>query len=417
MKILMIDKYYWVKGGVERYMFELKKVFESHGHEIIPFSMKNPENEKSPYSKYFVENIDFIIESRVKKFLQSFRIISRVLYSFQAKKRLELLIKQTRPDIAHLHLIDHQISPSILHVLKKHGIPVMQTVHHYKLVCPNARMYINHKKEICERCLGGKYYHAFFQKCHMHSFAASLLVTIESYLHRLLKIYDIIQIFHVPSRFIGEKLKEGGIPSNKIHYHFLTIDLNEHKYHEKFEKYIVYYGRLALEKGILTLLKAFLELQSDVKLKIIGEGPERSILESYVNQNHIKNVSFLGYKGGKDLINLLANSMFVVVPSEWYENSPLTIYEPFSLGKPVIGAKIGGIPEFILNGENGYLFESGNAEELAAKMEALLKAPDDVAAFGKSARKFALKHFTPEIHYDYMLTLYQTLIKSERNRC
>ena len=263
----------------------------------------------------------------------------------------------------------------------------------------------------------GKYYHAVLKKCHKDTLAASLLVAVESYFHRFLKVYDIIQLFHVPSRFIGTLLEKSGVPARKIYYHCLTIDLDRFKYSKNFSNVIVCYGRLVAQKGILTLLQAFQMLESqDVTLKIVGEGPEKSSLESYVKENHIDRVSFVGYQGGQDLIKLLANAMFVVVPSQGYENSPLTILEPFALGKPVIGTRIGGIPELIRDGENGYLFELGNAESLASKMEALLKAPDDVAAFGRSAREFALNHFAPGIHYKAMLTLYQKLIKSERNK-
>jgi glycosyltransferase involved in cell wall biosynthesis len=416
MKILMVDKYYFVKGGVERYIFELKKVLESHGHDVIPFSMKSNLNEDSPYSKYFVENIDFNIESKVEKFLQSFRITGRVIYSFHAKKKLKQLIQKTRPDIAHLHMIDHQISPSILHVLKRYKIPALQTVHQYKFVCPNARMYIDHKNEICERCLGGKFYHSLLQRCHKHSLLASALVTIESYFHHLIKIYDTIKLFHVPSQFIGKKLEEGGIPVSKIHYQLLTIDLDNYACNTKSSDYIVYYGRLSPEKGVLTLLKAFQKLRTNVPLKIIGEGPERSVLETYKNQNCMKNVTFLGYQSGKQLIESLANSMFVVVPSEWYENSPLTIYESFALGKPVIGARIGGIPEFIQDGVNGYLFQSGNVNELASKMETLLEDTKKVFELGKNAREFAENHFAPEIHYKRLLSVYHTLLNRERKK-
>jgi glycosyltransferase involved in cell wall biosynthesis len=415
MKILMVDKYYWVKGGVERYMFELKKVFESNGHEIIPFSMKNSQNEESPYSKYFVENIDFNIESRIKRIVHGFKITGRVLYSFHAKRRLQQLLEKTKPDIAHIHMIDHQISPSILSVLKKRRIPVLQTIHNYKFGCPNGQMYIDHKNEICERCIDGKYYHAVLQRCHKDSLAASLLVTVESYLHHLFRVYESIQRFHVPSRFIGGKLEKTGVPASKIYYHPLMIDLDEFRYNEGFSNTIVCYGRLSAQKGIITLLKAFQELSLDtVVLKIIGEGPDRPHLEDFVKQNHIRNVSFLGYKGGKELVDLLAQSMFVVVPSRGYENSPLTILEPFALGKPVIGARIGGIPELIQDGVNGYLFELGNHIELARKMDALIKAPDRVRVFGKRARAFALDKFEPKNHYRNMLALYQTLLNRER---
>lgn len=412
----MVDKYYYVKGGPERYFFELQKVLEAHGHTVIPFAMADNQNETTEYADCFVNHIDFEYESGLKKLLNMPRIVGRVIYSFHARRQLEKLIARVKPDVAHLHMIDHQISPSILHTLKKHGIPVVQSVHQYKMVCPNYRMYIEHKQEICERCLGGRYHHAVVQRCHKHSLLGSLLISVESTIHRWMRIYDTVAAFHVPSRFIGRKLVQGGADERRIHHQFLTLNIDDYPFHQGFDRYFLYFGRLSGEKGIKTLIQAVEQMDRDIPCLIVGEGPSRSALEAYVKERNLEQIRFLGYQSGKTLKDLIAKAMFVVVPSEWYENSPLVIYEPFCLGTPVIGAEIGGIPEFINEGENGLLFTSGDIDQLREKMQWAVTHPDRLLEMGRQARAFAEAHFKPENHYQWLYSLYQCLLNSDKDR-
>lgn len=413
MKILMIDKFYFVKGGVERYLFEVTKILEKQGHTVIPFAMQHPDNVETEYASYFVDNIDYNELNPLRHPFQTLRASVRVIYSLHAKRRLEALINDVRPDIAHLHMIDHQISPSILHTLKKHGIPVIQTVHQYKLVCPNYRFYIEHKQEICERCLHGAYYNAFLQRCHKASAAASLLISLEAYVHRLLNIYRIVDRFHVPSAFIGEKIVSGGIPAEKVVHHFLTLNMDDYPYQPDSGDYYLYYGRLSGEKGLLTLLKAVQLAGTDMELVIVGDGPVRSQLEQYVTTQALQQISFRGYQSGETLRRTLGGAAFVVVPSEWYENSPFVIYEPFCMGKPVIGAEIGGIPEFIEHGKRGLLFPPGDAEQLAAAIDTLAENPTARREMGRRARKFAESNFSPDHHSHWLVNEYQKVIESK----
>lgn len=173
MKILMVDKYFFIKGGAERYYFELKVLLEKHGHEVIPFSMRHMENFPSAWERYFVDNIEFNDLSDLRKIRMAPKIIGRVLYSTTAKQALEKLITAVKPDLAHLHMIDHQISPSILHVLQKHDIPVLQTCHQYKLICPSYRLLVMRENRLCEKCVTGHFYHAIAERCHKDSVAAS----------------------------------------------------------------------------------------------------------------------------------------------------------------------------------------------------------------------------------------------------
>ena len=409
MKILMVDKFYFIKGGAERYFFELKDVLELHGHKVIPFSMRHPNNFKTEYEEFFVDNIDFEFSSLVDKALAFPKITGRMLYSFHAKDRLEKLIAAEKPDLAHLHMIDHQISPSILHTLKKHGIPVIQTLHQYKLVCPNYRLYNPRTNEICERCVGGNFWHPIVQRCHKDSGLAGALIAFESYAHRLSGIYENIDLFHTPSRFLGEKLTQAGVGNGRIRQLCYTLNLKQYQPHFEQENYIVYFGRLAKEKGVLTLLKAFRNVKHTT-LRIIGEGPERAVLEEFVERHQIAHVQFDGVKNGRELSTLIQNSRFVIVPSEWYDNSPLVIYESFAYGKPVIGARLGGIPELIDHHKTGMLFDAGNDKQLSDSMNHLLERPQLVSEFGRQARIKAEREFEPEHHYDKIYAWYQEML-------
>ncbi|MCI0696921.1 glycosyltransferase family 4 protein [candidate division KSB1 bacterium] len=408
----MVDKFFFIKGGAERYYFELKKLLESKGHEVIPFSMRHPENYDTPFAGDFVENLEFNDLSALTKIRQTPRIIGRVIYSQASKEAVTRLVEKVKPDIAHVHMIDHQLSPSILHAFRDYGIPVVQTCHQYKLVCPSYRLFIMHKNQVCEKCVKGDFYHAVLERCHKDSFAASALVALESYIHKAMGIYNLIDIFHVPSRFLGKKLVEAGYSPDKIWHSFYTINLEDYPYHPKSTDYVIYYGRLSEEKGVLTLLKAMLRAP-EVNLYIVGDGPQRPILENFASKEQLKTVRFWGNQNGGALVRLVQQAKFVVVPSEWYDNSPLVIYESFSMGKPVIASTLGGMPELVDDGENGFHFTAGEAEDLAEKMRLLWHDPALCEKMGKNARHKAEAEFSPEAHYAKILAVYEKLIASK----
>jgi glycosyltransferase involved in cell wall biosynthesis len=411
MKILMVNKYYFVKGGSERYLFDLKELLETNGHEVIPFAMKDENNFNSPYNEYFVDHVDY----NSKFSLKNLRDAGRLIYSFHARKKIEALIETNKPDVAHLHMIDHQISPSILHSLRKYKIPTIQTVHQYKLICPNYRCYHELKAEICEKCLDGKFYHAILTKCHKNSFMLSSLITVEAYVHKFLKSYhNIIGLFHTPSSFMKQMLIRGGIDSEKVEHHFLITWLDQFPFSPIYEDYFVYLGRLSPEKGVLTLLKAMIDVKRS-KLLIVGDGPQRAGLESFAKKNTIKNVEFVGYKNKQEVKDIMSHASFSVIPSEWYENSPLVIYEAFSMGKPVIGAAIGGITEFIESDKDGLHFTPGDERQLANCINMLLDDRDRISEMGKNAREKAEKNFSPEEHYKWILRIYERVISNQKN--
>lgn len=411
MKILMVNKYYFIKGGSERYLFDLKQLLELKGHQVIPFAMVDEQNFPSEYENYFVDHVDY----NAPVSLKTLRNTGRLIYSFHARKKIEALIEVTRPDVAHLHMIDHQISPSILHSLRKYDIPALQTVHQYKLVCPNYRFYIEHKNEICERCMGGKFYQPILTRCHKYSLLASGLIAIEAYVHKCLKTYaNNIDLFHTPSSFMKQMLVKGGLDEKKVEHHFLVTWLDQFPFSPRYEDFFIYLGRLSPEKGVLTLLKAMTRVKQS-KLLILGDGPQRMALEAFARENNIANIEFLGFKTKNEVKELMSCAAFTIIPSEWYENSPMVIYEAFAMGKPVIGASIGGITEFIEPGTDGLHFTPGNDSELAAQVRTLLDHRTKIKTMGKNARAKAERNFSPEEHYDWIISAYERIIRKRKN--
>jgi len=405
MNILQVNKFFWQNAGPERYMFDLTQLLKDRGHDVGFFSMRHERNFDSEYEKYFVSNIDYRSDSLSSRLKAGPRAIAKTVYSLESKRKMRELLSNEKVDLAHLHMISHQISPSILHALRESNVPTIQTVHEYKLICPAYHLYIHHKHEICERCVGGRYYNIFRHKCLKNSILASSLAGIAQYIHKAMQIYEAnIDIFITPSRFLAGKLAEGGISRKKIRTLRLYIDLRSFRPKYEAGNYAIYFGRISPEKGILTLLKAMKRV-SDFQLLVVGEGPQREELERFSAENGMGNVSFLGYKDGDNLRQLVAQAAFVLLPSEWYENSPLVTYEANALGKPVLASNIGGIPENIEPGETGMLVEPGNVDQLADRIQYLAENKSLCSTMGRNGRQKVER--TCAGHYDKLMELYE----------
>lgn len=404
MKILQINRKLYMSGGSERVMFEDARFLKKNGHTIHHFSMKNSLNFPSDDSRYFVSNIEYYKVDILYKLLNFPKIIGKNIYSFESKKKLRALLNVRTIDLAHLHLLGNHISPSILPLLRKYNIPVVQTVHTYRLICPNSILYISHKNQTCERCLGGDYFNVIKYRCEMNSLAASSLAYVSQCIHKFFQIYERhIDLFIAPSRFMLNKLVEGGVLKKKIRYLPNTLDLSGYAPNYEVGDYLVFLGRLVPEKGIKTLIRAMAKLP-EVPLLIVGEGEQRQELERNVNEKNLTNVTFTDYKKGKELQDLLREAAFLIIPSEWYENCPMVILEAHALGKPVIGANIGGIPEGIDENENGLLFEPGNVEQLAEKIRYLYERKDLCEQMGRDGR--AKVEMNRRDHYERLIEIY-----------
>lgn len=403
MKILGVNKFFYLRGGCETYYFMLNKLLELKCHQVVHFSMKDKSNFESPYSGYFVDNIDYSNMDWYQKIIYSFKII----YSLEAKNKIQRLINDEGPDIAHIHNFQHQMSPSILHGIKKYKIPIVNTVHDFKSICPNYKML--RSGHICEDCKGGRYYKCFINKCVKNSWGAGFVNMVEAYTHSLLKSYELVDKFICPSRFIQNKMIEFGIPEQKTEYVPNCININEYISSCAHDGYFIYAGRLSHEKGINTLVKAMKHVNR-TKLIIIGTGPEEKRLKELAENLGLKNIAFCGFKSGRELKKLIRRSMFMVLPSEWYENCPMAILEAMASGKAVIGSRIGGIPELVDDGKTGLTFKPGDFQELAQKINTLINNPNCAATMGKAARKKAEELFDQETHCQRIISIYKSLV-------
>ncbi|WP_144555420.1 glycosyltransferase [Bacillus sp. X1(2014)] len=401
MKILMVNKFYYIKGGSETYYFALKRMLEEHGHTVIDFSMKDEKNFESPYSEYFVDHVNYNASGGA---FTKARDAVNIIYSFEAKRKFEKLIKAERPDLIHLHIFQHQISPSILDVIKKYHIPTVYTAHDLKMVCLNYKMM--HHGEICEACKDGHFYHCAVNRCVKESTLKSYINVAEGYLHKWRKSYDAVGAIITPSAFYKRKFEEFGVSSDRIIHipNFLDSEAPIVNQSADAKQYYLYFGRLSEEKGILTLINAVKGMP--MQLYVVGTGPLEKNLAIYVTQNELTNVKLLGFKNGQELTDIVGNAKAVVLPSEWYENGPYSAIEALQLGRPIIGANIGGIPELVKG--NGYLFESGNVlslREALGKIEQL-----DCPAY-KQLEQASLRLFqqsyTKDIHYEMLKKVYQ----------
>lgn len=401
-KLLSLNTYYYRRGGADAVFFDHDRLFQQLGWETAMFAMRHNQNEPSPWSEYFIDELEF---GHSYSLMQQIAMAGKVIYSLEARRKLARLLDRFQPDIVHSHCIYHHISPSVLPLLKERGIPVVMTAHDLKLACPAYKML--NRKGICEKCRGGNLLPVIANRCVRDSLAVSALVAVESMAHRLFGLYrHYLDRVVTPSLFFRVKLMEWGWPQEKLVYIPNFIHADNFTPQFKPGSYFFYFGRLAPEKGIKTLIKA--AQQTKVALKIAGTGPEEDSLKTLADGHN--NIEFLGHCGGERLWSLVRGARAVILPSEWYENAPMSVLEACACGKPSIGARIGGIPELIREEETGLLFESGNSADLASCLERIACQPDsDLMTMGRAAREYVLTHFN-ERHYGHsMLDLYASL--------
>ena len=402
-RLLAINNYFYRRGGAEAIFLDHMSLFEEIGWQAIPFAMQHPENLPSDWSRYFVSEIEYGRESSA---LTKVKQAAKVIYSREAQRNISALIEAAKPDIAHAHNVYHHLSPSIFATLKDHNIPVVMTVHDLKLACPAYKMLVD--GHVCEQCKGGRIYNVVANRCIKKSLPLSGLVFVETAIHRMLGLYrNKVDRFVVPSRFYREKLIEWGWPPEQLVYIPNFVETQHLKPVFEAQDYFLFAGRLAPEKGLVTLIHA--AAKAGVKLVIAGTGPDEAELHALVKTLNA-DVTFAGYVTGEKLHRLIGEARALVLPSEWYENAPVSILEAYALGTPVIGARIGGIPEMIREGETGLTAEAGNAGDLAAQLSQMAALPlAERNAMGLAGREWILRDFSAESYRNRMLALYADL--------
>jgi glycosyltransferase involved in cell wall biosynthesis len=407
LRICLVNTYHYRRGGASTYTFDVADLLRSRGHEVFHFAMKHRHNAACPEDGFFVDYVDYREAVESPRPLSRLQAFLRSLYSFEARSKFAALLESTRPDIIHTQNFRRHLTFSILGPAARRNIPVVFTAHDYDPVCPNSLLFAG--GEVCEACRGKHYFRALGKGCKQGSLAGTLAVVLETYFVKAMRYFDGIERIITPSAFARSKFIEFGLDPERIEVIHNLTDISALEPSYEAGDYAVFFGRLAAEKGIDVLIDAAAAI-GDLKVVIAGEGPLRGELEARRADVGAGNVEFLGYMDKEDLVPLVRNSMFVVVPSVWYENFPYSVLESFALGKPVIGSDIGGIPEMVQDGRTGFLVKPHDSQTLRARM---LRLAGDAALrreMGRAARARVEREFSADIHYDRLTALYEKVL-------
>lgn len=395
MKILEINKFYFRKGGGDKHFFDVIELLRSNGHEVAVFSMHHPENEPSPWDKYFVSTVGYTGEY---SFWQKIKGIVRMFYSFEAQRKINQLLDDFQPDVVHIHNIYHQLSPCILFAIKQRGIPIVMTVHDFKLISPNYNLTLDGKPYL--RCQQGKYYQCVVDRCVKHSYAKSALAALEMYWHAWLGTYrKNIDRYIAPSEFVKKILNEWGIMPAKIAVlaHFVPTPPQSAITGAApvQEQYALYFGRISKEKGIDQLVELF--RSGATKLYLAGA------LENEYQIPNAPNVRHLGYLNQDALRKYIRSATVIVSGSSLPETFGLVALESIVNGKPFIGFRAGAYPEIIENQKNGFLVDTWSEFGLAVH-----RIFGGETQFDQNQiQKDALEKFSPPRYYQQIMSLFE----------
>ena len=404
MKVLLVNKFHYLKGGSETYYFALGRLLKEKGCDIICFSMKDEKNLPCAQEKYFVNHVDY---NESLSLVQTAAASAKLLYSFEAKYKFEKLLIDEKPDIIHLNIFQSQLTDSIVFAALKHHIPIVYTAHDLKAVCPTYLM-MNHGK-ICDRCIHGNYWHCISTSCMKNSKAKSLLAALEAKGYRIRKTYSRMNLIICPSQHHRNRMLQGHICDPEILYYMPNFLPEDTEFHagDPNGAYYLYFGRLSEEKGIMTLLQAYSKANVHKPLYIVGTGPQEEEIRNYIQQNMAgKTVKMLGYKTGDDLKQIVSSAYCVILPSECCENAPYSIMEAQAMGRPAIVSDNGGLPELVTDGSNGYIFRGGDPDDLCLKLEKM-----ETSVFsGEEICQKAKEKYSSENYIITLLSEYRRLI-------
>lgn len=386
MKIVLVNKFYYHRGGDCIYMLNLEQLLKDHGHEVAVFAMQHPENLDTQWNRYFPSEVKFKPgPGMIEAFMRPFG-------TGEVKKKFTALLDDFQPDVVHLNNIHSQLSPIIAELAHQRGIRVVWTLHDYKLLCPRYDC-LRNGEEVCEACFTDKH-KVLEYKCMKNSKMASFLSYREAMKWTRERLEACTDMFIGPSQFMCDKMKQGGFDTKKqvVLCNFIDAAKCKREGYAEREDYYCFIGRLSHEKGVKTLIEAA-NMLPDYKLVVIGGGP----LENELKAQAGKHIEFVGFKRWDEIKQLVGKARFAVIPSEWYENNPLSVIEAECLGTPVLGAAIGGIPKLI-SSESGMTFESRNVNDLKVKIEAMFTRPFDYAAIATvSQKRYDAEHYYNEI--------------------
>jgi glycosyltransferase involved in cell wall biosynthesis len=402
-RLLNINAYHYRRGGSDAVYLEHGARFAAMGWDSGYFAMHHPKNDPTPWSRYFVDEIEL---GHSYSAWRKIEIAAQIIHSRAHAKAINRLLDDFPADIAHLHNIRHHIAANILPAMKRRGVRIVLSVHDLKMLCPAYRMHDG--QAICEDCKPNRLYNCTLKRCMHDSLALSALITLESSVHRALGHYrKNVDRLICPSKFYLEKHVEWGWSRDQLIYIPNDFDVPALAAIPQPGAYLCYFGRLSFEKGIATAIRAAAD--AGMPLHLVGEGPQEAQLRALAAETGA-DVTFHGRLGGEDLFGIVRGARAVVLASEWYENAPKSVLEAFGLGKVVIGADIGGITELVTPGETGWLFPSGDTAALAQTLREV-RATDDarISAMGATAAAFVQREFSQARYMERMLALYAEL--------
>lgn len=390
-------------------MFKTKELLETHGHQVVPFSTDYHQNDKTEYSEYFCKFYDVSKEAVSKPIKENMQAITNMFFNREAYGKVKKLISEARPDILQGFNIPRNLSFSVFKAAGDMGIATIMRLSDYALLCPCSTA-IDGSGELCSEfsCSSLNFTKVLMRRCVHNSSAASLLGGLEVKAILLSGAYrKYVDYFIAPSRFVKNVfIQYFKIPPERIFYLPVFIDTFDVPPSDIDDGYFLYAGRLSREKGIITLLQA-IKRHEKHKLLIAGTGPSEAEYKEYCVNNKITNVEFLGFKKYADLKELIRRCRAIVLPSEWYENSPNIVLEAYLYGKPVIASRIGGIPELVKDRDTGLLFEPKNADELSSKIEFFTAHQAEAARMGRKGRMFIEQELNAEEHYTRLIEIYK----------
>jgi len=397
-------------GGDYTYLKSLASLLSEKKHEVVYWGMKDSKNEIIENQDFFVDNIDYDKINKSKTIKNSIQVLTKSIYSYEASSKIKGILSRVKPDIVHLNNIHSHLTPSIIDAIKSFSIPIVWTLHDYELICPSIHFLSN--GQVCEKCKINKYYQCTINKCKKNSLSASFVTTIKSYFHSFLAIESKVDKFIAPSIFLKSKFNEFGWSDDKIIFirNFLSDIPSEFPKKADSNDYIFYFGGLAEWKGIDTLIKSA-EINRNIDIIIAGAGPYEDNIKSYINDNKLFNVKLVGLLNKNELKKYILESRFIVVPSKWYENCPYSVMETMSMGVPIIGANIGGIPEMVIDGKTGLLFEPGNVGDLSNKISNLYNNKMLIKKMGINSYNYAKENLNKNKYYDQLIKVYNSTIK------
>ena len=398
MRVLQLNNNHRIVGGSDRVYLDTGRILEQAGHQVSYFAAKSDNDEPCKDSGYFCSGLDTktATPKDAIKFLRN---------NHASASLNKLLSSQHAFDVAHLHIYYGRLTPSVLGPLGKHDLPIIQTLHEYKLVCPVYTMERN--GSVCTKCISGSSLNCIINRCKAGSPAKSALIWLEHTLSSLQGSIRSIDQFICVSEFQKQVLIEGGIPENKLNTVYNMVDGAALQPKRQIERgdYLLYYGRIETIKGLDTLLKA--AQISGEPLKIAGSGSWSEVLIEKIKT--LPNVDYLGFVGGEPLKELVAGAKAVIVPSEWYETFGLTAAEAKAVGTPVIAAKIGGLQEVVQDNVDGFLFEPGNVEALVDAIDRLNST--NTEEMGAAGKIDVAKRFSADAYLSNLLKIYKKALR------